>query len=223
MAVERPGAACAWQTNYNGPRWGNVTLKAFCTKEACTKKKKVAVEQACGDGKGAWDAITDVTDTAAHAAHSHSHPDPCNESTVPSHATLQRGRPAAAMAAAQPAGSEATQRPAKRMRCADRAVDGAVAGAGAAQSSDSAPQPLGSKRITAVSQLEQLFHLSREEAAARVGCSITYFKTQCRAFGVCKWPVRPACRRRNTKWYSSTYLAMGVANARAGTRYPPEH
>ena len=221
MAVGRPGAACAWQTDYNGPRWGNVTLKAFCTKEACTKKKKVAAEQACSDGKGAWDDITGVTDTAAHAAHSHSQSDPCNESAVPSHATLQRGRPAAAMAAAQPRGLEATRRPAKRMRCAATTVDGA--GAGAPQSSDSAPRPLSSKRITAVCQLEQLFHLSREEAAARVGCSITYFKTQCRAFGVCKWPVRPACRRRNTKGYSSTYLAMGVANARAGAGYPPEH
>ena len=27
----------------------------------------------------------------------------------------------------------------------------------------------------------------------------------------------------NTKGYSSTYLAMGFANVRAGTRYPPEH
>ena len=27
----------------------------------------------------------------------------------------------------------------------------------------------------------------------------------------------------NTKGYSSTYLAMGFANIRAGTRYPPEH
>ena len=28
---------------------------------------------------------------------------------------------------------------------------------------------------------------------------------------------------RNTKGYSSTYLAMEFANVRAGTRYPPEH
>ena len=28
---------------------------------------------------------------------------------------------------------------------------------------------------------------------------------------------------RNTKGYSSTYLAMGFANVRAPTRYPPEH
>ena len=27
----------------------------------------------------------------------------------------------------------------------------------------------------------------------------------------------------NTKGYSSTYLAMGFANVRAGTWYPPEH
>ena len=27
----------------------------------------------------------------------------------------------------------------------------------------------------------------------------------------------------NTTGYSSTYLAMGFANVRAGTRYPPEH
>ena len=27
----------------------------------------------------------------------------------------------------------------------------------------------------------------------------------------------------NTKGYSSTYVAMGFANVRAGTRYPPEH
>ena len=27
----------------------------------------------------------------------------------------------------------------------------------------------------------------------------------------------------NTKGYSSTDLAMGFANVRAGTRYPPEH
>ena len=27
----------------------------------------------------------------------------------------------------------------------------------------------------------------------------------------------------NTKGYSSTHLAMGFANVRAGTRYPPEH
>ena len=30
-------------------------------------------------------------------------------------------------------------------------------------------------------------------------------------------------RPANTKGYSSTYLAMGFANVRAGTRYPPEH
>ena len=30
----------------------------------------------------------------------------------------------------------------------------------------------------------------------------------------------PSC---NTKGYSSTYLAMGFANVRAGTWYPPEH
>ena len=30
-------------------------------------------------------------------------------------------------------------------------------------------------------------------------------------------------RRPNTKGYSSTYLAMGFANVRAGTWYPPEH
>ena len=30
-------------------------------------------------------------------------------------------------------------------------------------------------------------------------------------------------RARNTKGYSSTYLAMGFANVRAGTMYPPEH
>ena len=34
--------------------------------------------------------------------------------------------------------------------------------------------------------------------------------------------LAPACER-NTKGYSSTYLAMGLANVRAGTRYPPEH
>ena len=30
-------------------------------------------------------------------------------------------------------------------------------------------------------------------------------------------------RWRNTKGHSSSYLAMGFANVRAGTRYPPEH
>ena len=35
-------------------------------------------------------------------------------------------------------------------------------------------------------------------------------------------PVQP-CVQSNTKGYSSAYLAMGFANVRAGTRYPPEH
>ena len=35
-----------------------------------------------------------------------------------------------------------------------------------------------------------------------------------------KGPSRPP---HNTKGYSSTYLAMGFANVRAGTWYPPEH
>ena len=33
----------------------------------------------------------------------------------------------------------------------------------------------------------------------------------------------PSSAPSNTKGYSSTYLAMGFANVRAGTRYPPEH
>ena len=33
----------------------------------------------------------------------------------------------------------------------------------------------------------------------------------------------PVRRRAHTNGYSSTYLAMGFANVRAGTRYPPEH
>ena len=33
----------------------------------------------------------------------------------------------------------------------------------------------------------------------------------------------PSSPLRNTKGYSSTYLAMGFANVRAGTWYPPEH
>ena len=33
----------------------------------------------------------------------------------------------------------------------------------------------------------------------------------------------PLLQPGNTKGYSSTYLAMGFANVRAGTRYPPEH
>ena len=32
-----------------------------------------------------------------------------------------------------------------------------------------------------------------------------------------------SARTPNTKGYSSTYLAMGFANIRAGTWYPPEH
>ena len=38
-------------------------------------------------------------------------------------------------------------------------------------------------------------------------------------------PPPPRLRRLsgNTKGYSSTYLAMGFANVRAGTWYPPEH
>ena len=34
---------------------------------------------------------------------------------------------------------------------------------------------------------------------------------------------RPARAARNTKGYSSTYLAIGFANVRADTWYPPEH
>ena len=37
------------------------------------------------------------------------------------------------------------------------------------------------------------------------------------------WGYAPAACLHNTKGYSSTYLAMGFANVRAGTRYPPEH
>ena len=36
-------------------------------------------------------------------------------------------------------------------------------------------------------------------------------------------PRCPPVEGGNTKGYSSTYLAMGFANVRAGTRYPPEH
>ena len=50
--------------------------------------------------------------------------------------------------------------------------------------------PPHSKRVTGRRQLEESFHLSREEAAARLGCGITHFKQQCRAFGVKKWPRR---------------------------------
>ena len=35
--------------------------------------------------------------------------------------------------------------------------------------------------------------------------------------------VRPARAPCNTKGYSSTYLAIGFANVRVGTWYPPEH
>ena len=44
--------------------------------------------------------------------------------------------------------------------------------------------------ITGRHQLEELFHLRREEAAAQVGCGLTLFKQQCRALGVLKWPCR---------------------------------
>ena len=36
-------------------------------------------------------------------------------------------------------------------------------------------------------------------------------------------PSRCPHAAANTKGYSSTYLAMGFANVRAGTWYPPEH
>ena len=36
-------------------------------------------------------------------------------------------------------------------------------------------------------------------------------------------PQRSHPRARAAKGYSSTYLAMGFANVRAGTWYPPEH
>ena len=35
--------------------------------------------------------------------------------------------------------------------------------------------------------------------------------------------VAGCLHERNTEGYSSTYLAMGFANVRAGTWYPPEH
>ena len=37
------------------------------------------------------------------------------------------------------------------------------------------------------------------------------------------WYEKYLSRPGNTKGYSSTYLAMGFANVRAGTWYPPEH
>ena len=73
----------------------------------------------------------------------------------------------------------------KRKRCESKT-------AALPSNTNSAP-PCGRKRITGRHQLEEYLHLSRDEAAARVGCGITYFKQQCRAVGVFKWPRRQVC------------------------------
>ena len=76
---------------------------------------------------------------------------------------------------------EAEERSTKRKRCETKT---------AVPLSNDSTSPPHSKRITGRRQLEESFHLSREEAAARLGCGITHFKQQCRAFGVNKWPRR---------------------------------
>ena len=83
-------------------------------------------------------------------------------------------------------------------------------------------QTLATKRdflgqLPAQNVLKSLHNLSKGESVPEGDPSflINHWETQPR--------VQIEMEFRNTKGYSSTYLAMGCANVRAGTRYPPEH
>ena len=133
----------------------------------------------------------------AHQGHSQEQPASCNLNTIHSHtvsrAPCDRAGPPPRSQRFVHRGDartapvvEAEKRSTKRKRNVQKRCETETA----VPLSNDSTSPPHSKRITGRHQLEDSFHLSREEAAARLGCGITHFKQQCRAFGVKKWPRR---------------------------------
>ena len=112
-------------------------------------------------------------------------PDPRPTHTLPSQTFVHRARATQLM--------EVEERSTKRKRCVSKFPIASEFSAPASNGKASVPprcKRIKSTPLTARHQLEELFHLSREDAAARVGCGLTHFKQRCRALGVLKWPRR---------------------------------